>query len=124
MYLGLSESSKGFKFFNPQTRKTFESRNVIWFDFTPFYARVQESTPRGPTPHEKGPFEVVPELEESFHLPDASKPCPGPQNGQGTTHVASPAEGVAEPRDSDPKVREASRASTSTTTEPRRSRRV
>jgi len=68
MYLGPSQQSKGFRFYDPETRTTFESRDVIWFDATPFYAKVQEPTPQGTQASDQDPFEVVPEQDEPFEV--------------------------------------------------------
>ena len=64
MYLGPSASSKGYRFYDPETRKIFESRDVIWYDSTPFYSKEPTPTPDATIASEQDPFEETKDEEE------------------------------------------------------------
>ena len=64
MYLGPSASSKGYRFYDPETRKIFESRDVIWYDSIPFYSKDPIPQPDTTNAGEEDPFEEEKDEEE------------------------------------------------------------
>jgi hypothetical protein len=64
MYIGPSATSKGFKFYDPESRKIFESRDVIWYDAVPFFAREPNPKPESTNAQFQDPFEVEGEEED------------------------------------------------------------
>jgi hypothetical protein len=81
MYLGPSATSKGFRFYDPDTRKVLESRDVIWYDSTPFFSKLQDKPQEGEVPPED-PFEEVPETEAELDMELAKFPEPQPESGE------------------------------------------
>ena len=79
MYLGPSPTSKGFRFYDPATRKIFESRDVIWYDCTPFYAKEPDSQKDVSLASEIDPLAVEQDHEEPESEYSISKPITSPQ---------------------------------------------
>ena len=97
MYLGPSASSKGFRFYDPKTKKVFESRDVIWYDDTPFYAKQPDPQPTRTIASEQDPFEVLKDEEESEDAYQLPQPALQSAENPG---VAAPA---VEPSPSEPR---------------------
>jgi hypothetical protein len=77
MYIGPSATSKGFRFYDPEARTIFESRDVIWYDTIPFYAQEPNPKPDSSSAQFQDPFQVEKEGEDDSDddtLPEPSFP--------------------------------------------------